>query len=137
MIYLALRQRGVEKIAAGNLEGGIYDLTLAEKFGVLDTEADSWRTWARYYIAGASYWDVNWPQAIEYFGQVAQMTPNLHDSSGWTAAERYVDAIVEYGRFLEETGHACDADDVYNLAYEYTGNQIYYEMILSAQEKCK
>ncbi len=137
MIYLALRQRGVQKITRGELEGGIYDLTLAEKFGVLDTEADSWRTWARLYITGASYWDVDWPRAIEAFRQVAQMTPNLSDSSGWTAAKRYVDAIVGYGDYLVANGRACDADEVYNEAYQYTGNEIYYEMILNAQELCK
>jgi len=35
-VYMALRQRGVAQITAGcqnvNLEGGIYDLTLAEQF---------------------------------------------------------------------------------------------------------
>ncbi len=137
MIYLALRQRGVQKITLGELEGGIYDLTLAEKFGVLDTEADSWRTWARLYITGASYWDVDWPRAIEAFRQVAQMTPNLSDSSGWTAAKRYVDAIVGYGDYLVANGRACEADDVYNEAYLYTGNEIYMEMIRNAQELCK
>jgi len=39
MIYISLRQRGIQKISTGNLEGGIYDLTLAEGFGILDTEA--------------------------------------------------------------------------------------------------
>jgi tetratricopeptide (TPR) repeat protein len=137
MLYLSLRQRGVKKIGLGELEPGIYDLTLAEGFGVLDTEADSWRTWARYYITGASYWDVNWPQAIELFGQTAAQTPNLHDGSGWTAAKRYVDAIISYAQQLESEGKYCEVDDVYDLAFQYTGNATYQELIVAAQEKCQ
>ncbi|RME06460.1 MAG: hypothetical protein D6803_06420 [Anaerolineae bacterium] len=136
-LYLALRQRGVKKILSGELEGGIYDLTLAEQFGVLDTEADSMRTWARLYITGASYWDVNWPAAIDAFRQVAQMVPNLSDASGWTAAQRYVDAIEGYGDYLVANGRACEADDVYNEAYLYTGNEYYQQKIQEAQEQCK
>ena len=33
----------------GNLEGGIYDLTLAERFAPIDKDADGFRSWARYY----------------------------------------------------------------------------------------
>lgn len=137
MLYLSLRQRGVQKVGLGNLEGGIYDLTRAESFGVLDTEADGWRTWARMYLTGASFWDVDWQQAIYYFEQVASMTPNLHDGSGWTAAQRYVDAIIGYAKFLEAAGRYCEVDDVYDLAYQYTGNATYQELIIAAQEKCK
>lgn len=137
MLYLSLRQRGVQKISAGNLEGGIYDLTLAEGFGVLDTEADGWRNWARLYITGASFWDVDWQQAIYYFGEVAVMTPNLHDGSGWTAAKRYVDAIIGYAQSLESEGKYCEVDDVYNLAFQYTGNATYQELGAAAQEQCK
>ncbi len=137
MIYLALRQRGIQKVTAGNLEGGIYDLTQAEGFGILDTEADSYRTWARYYITGASFWDVDWPQAINYFEQVAAMTPNLHDGTGWTASQRYVDAIVGYGQQLESLGKYCDADEVYDLALQYTGDPQYQTMIDNAQANCK
>jgi tetratricopeptide (TPR) repeat protein len=40
MLYVALRNRGIDKIATQHdLEGGNYDLTLAERFGPLDAEA--------------------------------------------------------------------------------------------------
>ncbi len=137
ILYLSLRMRGVQKISLGSLEGGIYDLTLAESFGVLDTEADGWRTWARYYITGASFWDVDWPQAIDYFQQVSAMTPNLHDGSGWTAAQRYVDALVGYAHSLETQGYWCDVDELYDQAFQYSGNAVYQEMMSAAQENCR
>ncbi len=136
MLYIALRQRGIKKIGLGNLEGGIYDLTLAERFGVLDTEADSWRVWARQYITGASYWDVNWQKAIQYFEEVAAMTPNLHDGTGWSASQRYVDALVGYAQSLELNAQWCEADEPYQKAFEYTGDPKYKELRNSVQEKC-
>jgi len=137
MIYLSLRQRGVQKISLGNLEGGIYDLALAESFGILDTEADSWRTWASFYITGASYWNVDWAQAVYYFEQVVAMTPNLHDGSGWTAAQRYMDALNGNAQLLESEGRWCELDDIYDKAYQYTGDPAYQELFLTAQDKCE
>ncbi len=137
MIYLSLRQRGVQKISLGSLEGGIYDLALAENFGVLDTEADSWRTWASYYISGASYWDVDWAQAVSYFEQVAAMTPNLHDGSGWTAAQRYLEALIAYAQLLEADGNWCELATIYEKTYQYTGDSAYQERSLSALDKCE
>ena len=97
MYYIALRQRGMSKILNPkcqniNLEGGIYDLTLAERFvgvGHLDANAEAYRTWARMYITGASFWDQDWAQAQNYFAQVMTALPDLSDSSCLTATERW------------------------------------------------
>jgi hypothetical protein len=107
MYYAVLRNRGVQKILGmgayaqtTSLEGGIYDLTLAERFGPLDGYADGLRTFARLYIQGTSYWDLDWPQAKDYFGQVYRYAPNLRDSSNFTAAERYRIALLKYADVL-------------------------------------
>ena len=90
MLYVALRNRGVEKISKqADLEGGIYDLALAERFGPLDLDARGWREWSQWYIRGASFWEVDWAKSISYFSQVAPIAPNLRDASGWTASDRY------------------------------------------------
>jgi len=137
MIYISLRQRGIEKISAGNLEGGIYDLTLAEGFGVLDTEAAGWRTWATLYITGASFWEVDWGQAVFYFEQVASMTPNLHDGSGWTASQRYLEALLDYANYWEELGKWCKAEEQYIVAYAYTEDPTLLELIEFTADKCR
>jgi tetratricopeptide (TPR) repeat protein len=136
MFFVALRNRGVKKIGLGQLEGGIYDLTLAESFGFLDTEADSWRTWARYYITGASFWDIDWGNAVYYFEQVANMTPNLQDGSGWTAAQRYLEALIKYAGYLEEQKDWCGAAENYDLAYNLGGDKTIMEARDFADEKC-
>ncbi len=115
MLFVALRNRGIDKIAQlHDLEGGNYDLTLAERFGPLDAEARNWRDWADLYIRGASFWDVDWAQAVYYFSQLASAAPNLSDSSGWTASNRYMDALLGYGDWFAASGQWCDAQTQYD-----------------------
>jgi hypothetical protein len=64
----------------------MYDMSLAEQFGPLDKEADTYRTWARLYITGASFWEIDWEQVINYFSQVYAAVPMLRDGSGVTAS---------------------------------------------------
>jgi hypothetical protein len=117
MYYLSLRNRGIDKIVkSGNLEGGIYDLALSERFAPLDRDADGFRTWARMYMAGASFWGIDWPKVIEYFGQIVIALPNLRDGSGYSALERYRIAFIKYGDQLNGLGQYCDAQYNYEMA---------------------
>jgi tetratricopeptide (TPR) repeat protein len=98
MLYLALRNRGMDKIGKqADLEGGIYDLALAERFGPIDAEALSYLNWARLYITGASFWELNWEEAVNYFSQIAAQLPYLRDGSGMTSTERYRQALIGLG----------------------------------------
>jgi len=115
MLFVALRNRGIDKIAQlHDLEGGNYDLTLAERFGPLDAEAQNWREWAELYIRGASFWDVDWGQAVYYFSQLADAAPNLSDVSGWTASNRYLDALLGYGDWYASHSEWCKAQEQYD-----------------------
>lgn len=117
MYYVALRQRGIQKILAGDLEPGIYDLALSERFGPMDKEADGFRNWARMYILGSSFWEIDWAEVINYFGQVYAAMPNLRDGSDWTAAERYRIGLINYADSLAAKEDWCNARDHYNLAF--------------------
>jgi tetratricopeptide (TPR) repeat protein len=130
MYYMALRNRGVCKIYPQssepnascaslniNLEGGIYDLTQAERFGPLDSTAASLRTWARLYITGASFWDQDWTQAINYFGQVMANYPNLSDSSCTSASERFRQASLGYAQQLMDRGDYCGAEKQFEAIF--------------------
>jgi hypothetical protein len=117
MYYIALRQRGLDKILReGNLEGGLYDLALMERFGPLDSEAQNYRIWSRYYITGASFWKVDWAAVVNNFAQVYPSLPNLRDGSGWTATERYRIALVRFGEQLMNAEQWCDAEYQFNQA---------------------
>ena len=122
MYYFSLRYNGADKIAKiGDLEGGIYYLTLAERFGPLDSTANNLRENARLYIIAASFWEINWEQAVNYFGQLASFAPNVWDNaSNMTAGERYRIALMRYGDQLYNINDdACGAYAQYSNAQAY------------------
>jgi hypothetical protein len=145
MYYMALRQRGYGKIVAScadaNLEGGIYDLTLAEHFvgtGNLDAVAESLRTSARLYIIGASFWDQDWLQAQNFFGQVMTQYPNLTDSSCLSATSRWVKATHLVAEQYYAAGDYCKAVDQYAAAFAVGDplNNPVYPTATEAANKC-
>lgn len=116
MYYFALRNYGVDLITTkGHLEGGIYQLTLAERFGPLDRTAEGLREGSRLYITGASFWMVDWAKAVEYFSQVGPGWPSLWDST-LTASQRYFEASMNYGDELYAELRYCDAYTQYQNA---------------------
>ena len=124
MYYVALRNRGVQKILIeGSLEPGMYDLALAERFGPLDSDADSYRTWARYYVTGASFWKIDWVQVINYFSEIYPYLPNLRDGSGVTAVERFRIANIEYANQLVGKGDYCKAQSYLEAALKVGHDQ--------------
>lgn len=117
MLFMALRNRALDKISKqADLEGGMYDLSQAEQFGPLDTEAQGYITWVSLYITGASFWELDWAKAVEYFSQVGPALPGLRDRSGWTAQERYRLALKGYGETLATAGDFCGAAEQFQLS---------------------
>jgi len=116
MYYFVLRNLGFDEITKqGNLEGGIYELTLAERFGPLDNSANGLREGARAYITAASFWEINWEQAVAYLSQVAGGWPSLWDGT-MTASQRYHIALMRYGDELHLQGKYCQAVTQYQAA---------------------
>jgi tetratricopeptide (TPR) repeat protein len=116
MYYFALRNYGYSLITnQGNLEGGIYHLTLAERFGPLDNSSRGLRDAARIYITGASFWELNWEQALFYFAQVGAGWPSLWDGT-MTASQRLHMAYMRYGDELFLKGDYCGATEMYQNA---------------------
>ncbi|MCJ7432339.1 MAG: hypothetical protein MUO77_02505 [Anaerolineales bacterium] len=113
MYYFSLRNYGVALIGQGNLEGGIYQLTLAERFGPLDNIAHNSRDNARIYLDAASFWELDWRRATEAFAQ-------LNGSGLWdgtmTDTQRFYYASMRYGDQLFDDGNACDAYKQYQNA---------------------
>lgn len=137
MLFVALRNRGIDKIAQlRDLEGGNYDLTLAERFGPLDGEAQTWREWADLYILGASYWAVDWAQSVYYFAQIADAVPNMSDASGWTAANRYKDALLGYGNWLATKVEWCDAQTQFDTYMTLLADPVVEPTAIYAADQC-
>lgn len=114
MYYFALRNYGYNLIVQqGNLEGGIYQLTLAERFGPLDRDSNGLRVGARQYLIGASFWELDWAEALRYFNDVAGY--NLWDGT-MSVSERIHFASMRYGDELFDAGQYCDAVTMYQNA---------------------
>jgi tetratricopeptide (TPR) repeat protein len=115
MYYFALRNQGAALIQAGDLEGGIYQLTLAERFAPLDNTANGLREGARAYIRAASYFGISWSGAVAEFRGVASGWPSMWDGN-MNAAQRLRIALMRYGDELWGSGDACGAWDLYQEA---------------------
>jgi len=105
----SLRNRGLGKIFNGDLEAGMYDLALAERFGPLDSQAQSWRNTAAFYKFADSYYGLDWAEAARYFGQ-------LCGGGTWDSCFRYAESARAYGDLLFATGDPCAASEQYDAA---------------------
>lgn len=138
MLYVALRNRGVKRILnQADLEGGTYDLALAEKFGPLDVEANNYRIWADLYVTGVSFWELDWGQASYYFSQIILVAPNLRDSSNMTATERYRIATLKYADTLTANNEWCKAQEQYQAALTLGSDPIVEPTATWVTKKCE
>lgn len=137
MYYTALRHRAVEFIVnEGNLEEGLYFLALVEKYAPLDHEAVNYAVWARLYITGASFWDIDWSQVVNYFGQLVAAFPYMHDGTGWTATDHFVKGSEYYGDFLASEGKHCEALQQYQNVLNYSAIELVQEKFNQSHLKC-
>ncbi|MBE0696553.1 MAG: hypothetical protein IH586_06485 [Anaerolineaceae bacterium] len=124
MLYVAYRFRGIDKIIhTANLEGGLYDLALAERFAPLDVDSLGYQNWARMYLNGASFWQIDWLKVMQYFEQIYPYFPNMRDASGITAIERYRIAAKSQGDKLNASGDYCAAYDYYQKSLQAVPDQ--------------
>ena len=80
----------------------------------LTANSNGLREGARYYLIGASFWELDWEQTLFYFDQV-RAWGNLWDGT-MTASERYWFASMRYADQLVGEGQFCDADAYYQSA---------------------
>jgi tetratricopeptide (TPR) repeat protein len=134
MMYTALRNRGVERIAnQGMLEEGMYDLARAQSFGPLDRDASNWRSWAELYLKANSYMGLNWAQAVSHFAQVYLVAPYLRND----AYIKYAVSAQNYADQLVAAGDPCAAEDVYDESLLAWDNATMYPTATEARNLCR
>ena len=138
MLYVALRNLGVQKILhEADLEGGTYDLALAEAFGPIDMEARNYRTWANLYVTGASFWELNWREASYYFGQLILVAPNLRDATNITATERFRISTLNYAELLISNDEFCLAQEQFERLLLLSSNPAVEPTATWVSERCE
>lgn len=124
LYYIALRNYGIQMINSGNLEQGIYNITLAEALGPIDSSADSLRNAARSYLAGAGFWEINWSKALEYYSNAAMTMPNMYDNATrLTANQRYAQASFYVADEYVAREDYCGAIPYYDQGMPIAGNE--------------
>lgn len=116
--FIALRNRGISRIWAGQLEQGMYDLSVVDSLGALDKDADGAYQWAANYITATSYWDTNWEAAVNAFSTLYSQTPYFAESGGMTVTERYRIALYKRGEEYALREEWCTAADFYKRSIE-------------------
>jgi len=111
LLASSLRNRGMDHLFSTRLEQGIFDLTLAERFGPLDSQAASWRQSAAFFIYANSYFGLDWSLASEYFGQVCQ-------ANIWGGCTKYGLSAKEYASELAEEDY-CLSSYYFEQAFAY------------------
>lgn len=115
-LYIAMRNIGMDLIAQGEMEEGLYNLSLAEQFGPLDRDALFRRTLAQQYLLANSFIGLNWARAAELFAGLCEQGATTD------SCPKYADAAWKYGDQLWDAGDPCAADDQYEAsldAYTY------------------
>ena len=131
LLFVALRNRGVERIQGDEMEAGIFDLDQAEAFGPLDGDAANYRAWARLYLAAQSYWGVNWQQTVQILQQLYVLAPNFHDT-----ARKLNEATLKYAAQLAAGGDVCGAAEQYAASQALFADASVAEAQATAQAAC-
>lgn len=111
-LYIALRNRGMDLISQGQMEEGLYNLSLAEQFGPLDRDALFRRTLAQQYLLANSFIGLNWGRAAELFAGLCEQGATSD------ACPKYADAAWKYGDQLWNAGDPCGADAQYGASLD-------------------
>ncbi|MDO9301350.1 MAG: hypothetical protein Q7T89_08200, partial [Anaerolineales bacterium] len=67
------------------------------------------------YITGASFWELDWKQAYDYFSQVGSGWPSMWDRT-MTGLQRLQYSAMRYGDDLYEQKEYCAAYEQYQIA---------------------
>ncbi len=137
LYYLALRNRGMQKIVNGNLEGGIYDFAVMKRFGPQDKDSKDQQEWAVMYLQAARYFGWDWEKAVMYLGEVYQYIPTLMDSSHRTVADRYRESLGKYADVLSGKEKWCDAYPYYDQSLAIGNDNAFAEARTKAYNKCQ
>jgi tetratricopeptide (TPR) repeat protein len=134
LMYAALRNRGIRRISTDKLlEEGIYDLSLAESFALLDEDANNWRSWAQLYLTANSFFGLNWEQAAFYFEVVYSVAPGIRNDVAW----KYAQSLAMYALVLAGGGDPCAAEEYLDISLEVIINEDLEPTATAVRNACR
>jgi hypothetical protein len=131
LLFIALRNRGMLRITLGLMEEGLYDLSLASRFGPLDLNATHSKSLAEQYLLANSYYGLNWAMAAELFAQLC-IQGATSDS-----CYKYGFSSWSYGDLLYSLDDPCGAKEQYHQSLNTWDNPEYYPTATKAAHACE
>lgn len=131
MLFVSLRNRGIERIDAGVLELGLTDLEHAEQIVTLDDMALQRRHWASLYLSGMTFRELNWQLTIDNLSILNQIAPNFHDTRSLLH-----EAYVVYGAKLLRAQDPCLAGEQFTAALEIWVDTETTQQLTEAEKLC-
>jgi tetratricopeptide (TPR) repeat protein len=131
MLYWALVTLGLQYVRGERLQEGLAYLDQASDIRPLDDQAEGERHWAKLYITGRTYSDLNWPIAIENFRAIYDVVPSYRD-----VKDQLWQAYISYGDYFVALGGHCDAADQYDEALAIRGKDEVRAKYDTAAEEC-
>ncbi len=113
MMFASLKSLGVSYIRGDRLEEGIFLLERAGDIQPLDDQTEGEQYLASLYVAGQTYWDLNWVIVIENYQIIYDLAPNYREGQ---LASRLREARINYGAELNSQGSFCGAASQYEIA---------------------
>ena len=131
MLFVSLRNRGIERIDAGVLELGLTDLEHAEQIVSLDDVALQRRHWASLYLSGMTFRELNWQLTIDNLSILNQIAPNFHDTRRLLR-----ESYVVYGAKLLRAQDPCLAGEQFTAALEIWVDTETTQQLTEAEKLC-
>ena len=131
ILFVALRNRGIQSIEVGNLELGLADLEHAEQITGLDEVAGQRRRWASLYQSASTFWDINWKIVVDNLYILHQIAPNFRDTGSrlWTARTYYGDVLLKGEEY-------CLAEEQFAFALNMKQEASLEEKLMESVDNC-
>ena len=136
MYYLALRNVAINRINNGNLETGIYYITMASKIGPIDTDAQAAYNRAAMFLNASTSFGAAWERALNGFESLYAMYPYMIDVNGVTVTQRYAESLKGYGDMLQISLDWCGAVEKYEQSLNIMSLDSTNAIIEDARNKC-
>ena len=131
ILFVALRNRGIQRIEVGDLELGLADLEHAEQITALDEVANQRRRWASLYQSASTFWDINWIIVIDNLNILHQIAPNFRDTSSKLWAARTL-----YGETLLREENYCLAEEQFAFALDMKPERSLDDKLIESVTNC-
>jgi hypothetical protein len=131
ILFVALRNQGMQLIEGGDLELGLADLEHAEQMTGLDEAANQRRRWAYLYLSASMFWDINWKIVVDNLYILHQIAPNFRDTNNklWKARTYYGGALLEAEEY-------CLAEEQFAFALSMKKEASIADKLLESSDNC-